>query len=142
MIASALPQVSLWIEKPTKLAFLIYDLPMISYRKKVYERFGQIIATTLHNITIRTNVYISIERRENPGIFNKAKPFTEEEIATVIAAMLCAFNISVSLPGANCEIVRPFVGDNSAEDKRRSAEKHKRIYDLIQQKVDDLWYVA
>lgn len=142
MLTSVLPQVSLRIDKPTRLTFLIYDLPMISYREKIYERFGWLIATTLSNIAICTKTYVSIERLESTHSPNGPDPFTEEEIATAIAAMLCAFKIPTSLPGVDCEIVRPLVYNRSAEDILQNKKEDDAIYSLIQPKLDVLWYIS
>lgn len=141
MIASTLPQVSLWIEKPTKLTFPMCTLP-VNYPEEARGRFSRRITAALSNVTICSEGHVTVERSQHDQISNGPKPFTEEEIATVIAAMLCAFNISVSLPSVNCEVVRPFVSGKSAEDMLHDMRKDDKIYRLIQQKVDDLWYVA
>lgn len=141
MIASTLPQVSLWVEEPAKLTFPMCT-PPVNYPEEIHDRFSRRITEALSNVTICTEGHVTVKRLENDPISNEPKPFTNEEVAITIAAMLCAFNISVSLPSVNCEVVRPFVSGKPAEDMLHEMRKDDQIYHLIQQKVDDLWCVG
>lgn len=117
MIASTLPQVSLWVENSTKLSFSPYDLPS-NYHESVHNYFARAIKELLPEVSIKADPYKRI-------ILKQSKPFSNKDIATVIATMLYVLGISISLPGINWDI------DGLPEYKKLSVNDD--MYKLVRQ---------